>query len=129
MDYSNLFLTSDLIENVLKINSKTKTKNIGKGFAALVKPGAEQDAVQECKKCDYKTAKYNHMFQHNRVKHSDIKHKCTECDYTHGYPTKVYHRQVHLGIPKDVPLVCRKDICENFGKFDCLFPPCRLWFQ
>ena len=81
MDYSNLFLNKESIENVLKISQKP-TKSIGKGFASLVKSGGEKDAIQECNKCDYKTAIYRNMYQHNRVKHSDIKHKCTECDYT-----------------------------------------------
>ena len=125
MDYSNLFLSHESIENVLKISQKpkTKTKSIGKGFASLVKSGGEKDAVQECKKCEYKTARYDLMYQHNRRKHSDIKHKCTECEFTNAYRTKVktHHKQVHLGIPRPgVPLVCRKDNCENSGKSDCL---------
>ena len=44
MDYSNLFLNNELIDNVFKINQK-QTKSIGKGFASLVKSGAEKDAV------------------------------------------------------------------------------------
>ena len=119
MDYSNLFLNKESIENVLKISQKP-TKSIGKGFASLVKSGGEKDAVQECNQCDYKTAIYNNMYQHNRVKHSDIKHKCTECDFTHAYPTKVktHHKQVHLGVPK-YRLICRKDSCRDVGKLEC----------
>ena len=122
MDYSNLFLAKESIESVLKISQKPKTKSIGKGFASLVKSGAEKDAVQECNKCDHRTASYNNMFQHNRTKHSDIRHKCTECDYSHTYPSKVktHHKQVHLGIPRPgIQLVCCKDICENVGKSAC----------
>ena len=122
MDYSNLFLNKESIENVLKISQKP-TKGIGRGLASLVKSGAEKDAVQECNQCDYKTAIYNYMYEHNRRKHSDIKHKCTECDYTHAYPSKVriHHKHVHLGISRrhGIQLVCRKDICINVGKSDC----------
>ena len=121
MDYSNLFLTNESIENVFKTKQKP-IKSIGRGFASLVKPGAENVALQECKKCDYKSATYNNMYQHNRVKHTDIRHKCTECDFTHGYPTKVrtHHRQVHLGLPRSIKQpVCHKNDCEKFGKLDC----------
>ena len=41
MDYSNLFLTNELIENVFKISQKP-TKRIGSGLASLVKSGAEK---------------------------------------------------------------------------------------
>ena len=121
MDYSNLFLNNELIDNVFKINQK-RTKRIGRGFASLVKLGAEKDAIQECNKCDHKTGIYNNMYQHNRIIHSNIKHQCTECDYTHAYPSKVksHHKQVHLGVPRNSRRqICRKDVCKDVGKSDC----------
>ena len=70
--YTNLFLTNESIERVLKISQKTKSKSIGKGFSSLVKPGAEKDAVQECKKCDYKAAPRH---QDNNLSSADLRVK------------------------------------------------------
>ena len=88
----------------------------GRDFLSLVKLGAKKGFVEECGKCDYKTAIYNNMHKHNRIKHSAIKHKCTECNFSHPYPTKVrtHHKQVHLGVPRNrMKQVCHKDVCKD----------------
>ena len=117
MDYSSLFLSNESIENAFKSNQQKVTR---KGFASLVKSGTKKDFEKECEKCDFKTSTYNYMYVHNRIKHSDIKHKCTECNYTHAYPTKVrsHYKQVHLGVPK-YKQKCRKESCKDVGTEDC----------
>ena len=119
MNYSSLFLSNESIQREFKDKKQTR---IGRGFASLVKLGAKKDFAEECGKCDYKTLIYNDMYRHNRIKHSDIKHKCTECNFSHAYPTKVrtHHRQVHLGVPRNrTKQICGKDVCKDVGKSDC----------
>ena len=116
MNYSSLFLSNESIQRVFK---DKQPKSTGRGFASLVKLGTKYDFAEECGKCDYKTSIGSYMYKHNRIKHSDIKHKCIECNYTHTYPTKVrtHHRQVHLGVPRN--RMCRKEVCKDVGKSDC----------
>ena len=63
------------------------------------------------------------MYKHNRIKHSDIKHKCTECNFTHTFPTKVrtHYREVHLGAGRNrrKQEKCGKPNCKDVGKSDC----------
>ena len=119
MNYSSLFLSNESIQRVFKDKQQ---KRIGRGFASLVKLGVKNDFAEECEKCDYKTPIAGYMYKHNRIKHSDIKHKCTECNFTHTFPTKVrtHHRHVHLGVPrKRKQQKCGKSICKDVGKSDC----------
>ena len=119
MNYSSLFLSNESIQRVFK---DKQAKITGKGFASLVKLGPKNDFAEECGKCDYKTSIGSYMYKHNRIKHSDIKHKCTECNFSHAFPTKVrtHHKQVHLGVPRNrMKEICHKKVCKDFGKLDC----------
>ena len=61
------------------------------------------------------------MYKHTRIKHSDIQHKCVECDFTHTFPTKVktHHRMVHLGFKRQSVDICRRKICNFYGTRNC----------
>ena len=107
MDYASLFLSPHLIENELaKVVPPTRVKS---------------ESQLECNKCDYKTTNYNCMYRHKRTKHSNIKQKCTKCDYAHIYPTKVksHYKQVHLGIARAKKDMCRKNTCKFFSTKNC----------
>ena len=110
MDHSILFLSKESIENALTTTNSKRFDKIKNNFE------------RECENCDYNTSNYENMYKHKRVKHSDIKHKCTECDYSHAYPTKVksHHRQVHLGIPRTRLDLCKKKVCKFFGTKNCI---------
>ena len=136
MNYSSLFLSTESIENAFKpkqqkiaerlqikpkpTNQPKLQNNVGRGKWVRAKKDITED---KCEKCDYKTTNYNYnMYKHNRIAHSDIKHKCADCNYSHTYPTRVrtHYRQVHLGVPRGrMKQVCRKDICKDVGKSDC----------
>ena len=136
MNYSSLFLSTESIENAFKpkqqkiaerlqikpkpTNQPKLQNNVGRGKWVRAKKDITED---KCEKCDYKTTNYNYnMYKHKRRAHSDIKHKCADCNYSHTYPTRVrtHYRQVHLGVPRGrMKQVCRKDICKDVGKSDC----------
>ena len=79
MNFSDLYLSQDSIDKEFSTNGSKRDKK------SKLKSGFEL----ECDKCDYKSAKELTMYRHRRIKHSGIKHKCTECDYTHLFPSKV----------------------------------------
>ena len=119
MNYSTLFLSNESIQGVFKDKQQKST-------ASHVKVVPKKGFAEKCEKCDYKTSVGSYMYKHNRIKHSDIKHKCTECSFTHTFPTKVrtHYRQVHLGVPrnktnKQTKQKCRKLNCKDVGKLDC----------
>ena len=107
MDYASLFLSPHSIENELA--------------KAIPPTGANNGSQLKCDKCDYKTTIYNYMYTHKRIKHSNMKQKCTECDFAHPYPTKVksHYKAVHLGIARAKEDMCRKNICEFVGTKNC----------
>ena len=62
------------------------------------------------------------MYSHVRVKHSDLKIKCTECKFSHTFPTKVkaHYKQVHLGVKRPHRrYICRKKTCQKFDTTIC----------
>ena len=80
--------------------------------------------IKKCDRCDYKTSKYDLMYTHMRVKHSDLKIKCNECKFSHPFATKVntHYKQVHLGIKrlqKNRRYICRKKSCHEFETKNC----------
>ena len=86
------------------------------------KVASENDGLQKCDKCDYKTSKAALMYDHILVRHSKVKHKCTECDYQHHFLNRVgtHFKQVHMGIPRG-GRSCKRIKCPNFGTTLCLF--------
>ena len=90
------------------------------------KVASENDGLQKCDKCDYKTSKAALMYDHILVRHSKVKHKCTECDYQHHFLNRVgtHFKQVHMGIPKkrsESNGSCKIPECSNFQTTVCLF--------
>ena len=78
--------------------------------------------ITKCEQCEYKTSKYDLIYSHVRVKHSDLKIKCTECNFSHPFPTKVntHYKHVHLGVKRHHRrYICRNEFCHSFGKQDC----------
>ena len=60
---------------------------------------------------------------HKRGKHSEVKQRCTDCEYSHVYPNRVkmHFKQVHMGIKRGRGLnKCRKESCEFAGTTNCL---------
>ena len=56
--------------------------------------------TNQCEQCEYKTSKYNSMYSHMRVKHTDLRIKCTECNFSHPTKVNTHFKQVHLGQKK-----------------------------
>ena len=54
------------------------------------------------------------------MKHTDVKHKCTECEYTHRFPNRVksHHNEVHLKKSR-TRRMCKINSCENGVKGIC----------
>ena len=66
------------------------------------------------------------MNKHKREKHSMVKQRCSDCDYSHVYPNRVkkHYNRVHLGmkVARDRGRIdkCRSDSCEFAGTTSCL---------
>ena len=86
MDYPSLFLQKDSIQKIFldKMSSKQAT-NV-------------TQSKYKCDLCDYKTTKKESIRQHTLIKHSEVKHKCPNCAFTHYYSGKVrtHFQEVHL---------------------------------
>ena len=96
MNVTSFSLSRESIENAFsKKQSRPK-------IPAEYKVALENDSIQNCDKCEYKTSKVERMREHILVKHSEVKHKCTDCNYQHHFPNRVrsHFKQVHMGIPK-----------------------------
>ena len=70
------------------------------------------------------------MYDHILVRHSEVKHKCTECDYQHHFLNRVgtHFKQVHMGIPRG-NRSCKSTKCPNFGTTLCLFLEDHVLYQ
>ena len=80
---------------------------------------------EECDQCDNKTTKVNAMKDHKRVKHVGEKKKCSKCEYSHAYTTKIrqHYKQVHNKIRPQWNQrmhTCREISCKDFGTPSCL---------
>ena len=85
----------------------------------------KKPTLKECDQCDFKTLKSWPMFYHKKQKHTDLKQKCTDCDYSNYLPSKIkkHYKQVHLGIKRvqsRFHLKCRRELCEFVGTSNCL---------
>ena len=69
---------------------------------------------QKCEKCDYKTAKFYNMRVHIRKVHFDLKHKCTDCDYSHLFLSMV---KKHFKIKHSKSLLNKCDKVPDKSKF------------
>ena len=86
MDYPSLFLQNDSIQKIFldKMSYKQAT-NV-------------TQSKYKCDICDYNTTKKELFRQHTLTKHSEVKHKCPNCAFTHYYSGKVrrHFQDVHL---------------------------------
>ena len=80
--------------------------------------------VQKCDECEYKTSIQEQMREHMLIKHSGIKHKCPQCEYTHYYPNRVKRHENHTH--KKIPwisgkksMLCNNITCPLFGSNEC----------
>ena len=80
--------------------------------------------VRKCEECEFKTSIQEQMRQHMLIKHSGIKHKCPQCEYTHYYPNRVksHENQIHkkiLRITGKKIMLCNDITCSHFGSNEC----------
>ena len=91
MDYPSLFLQNDSIQKIFldKMSYKQAT-NV-------------TQSKYKCDICDYNTTKKELIRQHTLTKHSEVKHKCPNCAFTHYYSGKVrrHFQEVHLKKGRD----------------------------
>ena len=112
MDYPSLFLQNDSIQKIFldKMSYKQAT-NV-------------TQSKYKCDLCDYKTTKKELIRQHTLTKHSEVKHKCPNCAFTHYYSGKVrtHFQEVHLKENKrrdKKTKDCFKKGCQNTQQEDC----------
>ena len=135
MEYPSLSLKQDSIDRVF---CKTASRIQGDDFRATPSPGAmraklhdqkqkellsKNPVLEECDQCDYKTSKYKAMYRHKRERHTVVKQKCADCEYSNIYPNRIrtHFKQVHMGMKKArVPGRCRREWCEYFDTANCL---------
>ena len=84
--------------------------------------------MKKCDHCDYTNLKYDNLYIHKRQHHmSHLKQKCTECENTYSYHSKLkkHFNEVHLKIQRNqqgqkmYPTICRKNICPEFHTKRC----------
>ena len=128
MNYPSLSLEQKQIENAFasgkhqKPSQKQQTRYFQGSNKIPLKSNVCLNQITKCDQCDYKTSKYDLMYSHMRVKHSDSKIKCTECNFSHPFPTKVntHYKQVHLGVRRHHRrYICRKRTCHKFDTKNC----------
>ena len=78
----------------------------------------------KCDICDYNTTKKELIRQHTLTKHSEVKHKCPNCAFTHYYSGKVrtHFQEVHLKETKGRDKKtkdCFEKGCQNTQQEDC----------
>ena len=135
MEYPSLSLKQDSIDRVF---CKTASRIQGDDFRATPSPGAmraklhdqkqkellsKNPVLEECDQCDYKTSKYKAMYRHKRERHTVVRQKCTDCEYSNIYPNRIrtHFKQVHMGMKRArVPGRCRREWCEDFDTANCL---------
>ena len=105
MDYPSLFIQNDSIQKVfLDKMSHKQASNV-------------THSKYKCDLCDYKTTKKELMRQHILTKHSEVKHRCPNCAFTHYYSGKVrsHFQEVHLKEKRrrDRPQDCFEIDCKN----------------
>ena len=110
MDYPSLFLQNDSIQKIFldKMSSKQAT-NV-------------TQSKYKCDICDYNTTKKELFRQHTLTKHSEVKHKCPNCAFTHYYSGKVrrHFQEVHLKKGRDKKTKdCFEKGCQNTQQEDC----------
>ena len=129
MNYPSLSLEQKQIENAFqdpRNHQKTSLKQQRGYFQGTknipLRSNFYLNQTTKCEQCDYKTSKYDLMYSHVRVKHSDLKIKCTECNFSHPFPTKVntHYKQVHLGEKRHHRrYICRNEFCQSFSTQNC----------
>ena len=103
------------------IENAFSKKQIRPKIAVESKVALENNGIQKCDKCEYETNKVVLLRDHIAIRHSEVKHKCTECDYQHHFPNRVrsHYKQVHMGIPRG-DANCKSAQCPYFGTRVCL---------
>ena len=113
------------------INHKCPLCNFSNNIPARVKTHLYEvhlkiGKMKKCEECDYKNVKGNNLYVHKRQNHmKHLKQKCTECEKTYYYPSKLkqHFNQVHLGIRRRqknlYKMICRQQICSNFQTTNC----------
>ena len=101
MNYPSLSLKQHLIDKVFsgakyQIHKQFEGTTLTPGVIRMKKYHKIQkqlrlqnDMVEKCDQCEFKTCKYKAMYRHKRERHSVPKQSCTECDYSNIYPSKV----------------------------------------
>ena len=76
----------------------------------------------ECEICNYSSTKKQLFYEHKLTKHTDVKHTCTECEYTHRFPNRVksHYKHVHLKILRSSK--CKIKSCKNGQRGICELP-------
>ena len=137
MEYPSLSLEQDLIDRIFsgeKNPNQEDLKKIPLSQSIRMKEYdrkkkkilLENPVVEECDQCGHKTSKYRAMYRHMREKHTALKQKCTDCEYSHIYPNRVkkHYYQVHLGMKNASRKIggvskCRREMCQYAGTMDC----------
>ena len=131
MNYPSLSLKQDLIDEVFSKKKKELNQTASAGSIRLKKYYKEQKelrlqnvVVEECDQCDYKTTRFQGMYKHKREKHSVVKQRCSDCEYSHVYPNRVkmHYNLVHMGMKRarGCNAKCRRESCEFVGTTNCL---------
>ena len=122
MNYPSLSLEKKQIDDAFGIHqhpSPGRTNIVLKSISSKFLP----NQTNQCEQCEYKTSKYNSMYSHMRVKHTDLRIKCTERNFSHPFQTKVntHFKQVHLGQKRADHRsdICRKRTCSRFYTKNC----------
>ena len=122
MNYPSLSLEKKQIDDAFGIHqhsSPGRTNIVLKSISSKFLP----NQTNQCEQCEYETSKYNSMYSHMRVKHTDLRINCTECNFSHPFQTKVntHFKQVHLGQkrPDHRSDICRKRTCSKFYTKNC----------
>ena len=84
MNYPSLSLEKKQIGDAFGIHqhpSPGRTNIVLKSISSKFLP----NQTNQCEQCEYKTSKYNSMYSHMRVKHTDLRIKCTECNFSNKF--------------------------------------------
>ena len=127
MNYPSLSLEKKQIEDAFGIHPNPSLKlQTGRTNVVLKSISSKflRNQTNQCEQCEYKTSKYDSMYSHVRVNHTDFRIKCTECNYSHSFQTKVnkHYKEVHLGQKRSRPCrgyICRKKSCSKFDTKNC----------
>ena len=137
MNYPRLSLEQDLIDDAFSgvkrgIKKEPKqhespSERVKRYHKKQKELKLQNDNVDECDQCEYKTSKYQALYRHKRENHYVAKIKCPDCEYSNIYPNRVkrHYNQVHRGMKRKqrsylINEKCRRESCEFAGTKNCL---------